>query len=125
MSPIRPENRARYPSEWAAISRNVRLAALWHCQCDGRCGGKSCGVPLSRRGAGRICGAFDGNPHPITGSKVILTVAHLDHTPENCDPANLMAMCQACHLSYDADHHAETARATRAAALAEQMEPMF
>jgi len=42
---------------------------------------------------------------------VVLTVAHLDHQPENCDPANLMAMCQACHLAYDRDHHADTRRA--------------
>lgn len=34
-----------------------------------------------------------------------------DHQPENCDPANLMAMCQACHLAYDRDHHADTRRA--------------
>jgi hypothetical protein len=37
---------------------------------------------------------------------VVLTVAHLDHMPEHCDDDNLMAMCQRCHLSYDADHHA-------------------
>ena len=49
----------------------------------------------------------------FSGAKVVLTVAHLDHTPENCDPSNLLAMCQACHLRYDAGHHAETARATR------------
>ena len=54
--------------------------------------------------------------HYGTGSKVVLTTAHLDHTPENCDPANLRAMCQGCHLHYDRDHHAETARATREAA---------
>lgn len=34
--------------------------------------------------------------------RVILTVAHLDHTPENCDPANLRAWCQWCHNTYDA-----------------------
>lgn len=44
---------------------------------------------------------------------IVLTIAHLDHTPENCDPANLRALCQRCHLRYDAKHHAETARATR------------
>jgi hypothetical protein len=26
-----------------------------------------------------VCGAVNYNPHPETGSKVILTVAHLDH----------------------------------------------
>lgn len=44
---------------------------------------------------------------------VVLTVAHLDHQPENCDPANLAAMCQRHHLAYDAQHHKHTAYATR------------
>ncbi|MFP3986932.1 hypothetical protein U9R90_05395 [Streptomyces sp. E11-3] len=49
----------------------------------------------------------------MTGSIVVLTVAHLDHQPENVDPANLMAACQACHLRYDAAHHRETRARTR------------
>ncbi len=44
---------------------------------------------------------------------IVLTVAHLDHDPRNCDRANLKALCQACHLGYDAEHHAETAARTR------------
>ena len=46
-------------------------------------------------------------------SLVVLTVAHLDHTPENCDDANLRAMCQGCHLRYDHHHHMLTAFRTR------------
>jgi len=30
-----------------------------------------------------------------------LTVAHLDHTPENCADDNLKALCQRCHNRYD------------------------
>ncbi|MEO5317613.1 hypothetical protein PV761_03330 [Arthrobacter sp. CC3] len=52
-----------------------------------------------------------------TGSNVVLTTAHLDHTPENCEDENLKAMCQGCHLHYDRDHHAETRAATKAAAV--------
>jgi hypothetical protein len=48
------------------------------------------------------CGAANHEPHPVTGSRVVLTVAHLDHQPENCDPANLRAWCQRCHNAYDA-----------------------
>ena len=44
----------------------------------------------------------------------MLTVAHLDHQPENCDDANLKAMCQRCHLAYDREHHAETRRSRKA-----------
>lgn len=39
---------------------------------------------------------------------IVLTVAHLDHTPENCSPDNLRALCQRCHNRYDAKHRAET-----------------
>lgn len=122
--PIRPENLIRYPVEWPAISWTIRwIRALGQCECHGECA-----VPNDRRIGGWLrctwadlsaahggrCLAVNGDPNPTTGSTVVLTVAHLDHTPENCHPANLRAMCQRCHLRYDRDHHAETARATRA-----------
>lgn len=47
------------------------------------------------------------------GSKVVLTIAHLDHIPEHCDPSNLRALCQKCHNQYDAAHRAETRKRTR------------
>ncbi|WP_329126162.1 hypothetical protein [Streptomyces sp. NBC_01353] len=106
--PIRPENRARYPKDWPDISRTIRFErAKGRCECLGECG----------RGThpGR-CPNVHGKPAYGTGSHVILTTAHLDHTPENCDPANLRAMCQGCHLHYDKGHHRETAAATRRAA---------
>ncbi len=34
--------------------------------------------------------------------RVVLTVAHLDHHPENCARGNLRAWCQRCHNTYDA-----------------------
>jgi hypothetical protein len=30
-----------------------------------------------------------------------LTVAHLNHRPENCDRSNLKALCVPCHARYD------------------------
>jgi 5-methylcytosine-specific restriction endonuclease McrA len=90
--PIRPENRARYPRDWKRISLSIRERAGGKCEW---------------------CPAQNGQPHPVTGSKVVLTVAHLDHTPENCDPDNLRALCQRCHLTYDAKHHAVNAAETR------------
>lgn len=42
--------------------------------------------------------------------RVVLTVAHLDHTPENCARENLLALCQFCHLRLDAEQHAKTRR---------------
>ena len=44
---------------------------------------------------------------------MVLTVAHLDHKPENVCDENLRAMCQACHLGYDRGHHAETRRRSK------------
>jgi hypothetical protein len=50
----------------------------------------------------------DGRPLVI-----VLTVAHLNHEPEDCRPENLAAMCQRHHLAYDAQHHKQTAYTTR------------
>jgi len=57
--------------------------------------------------------------------RVVLTVAHLNHTPEDCRDENLKAMCQGCHLHYDREHHAQTARQTKTKALESQMDSMF
>ncbi len=40
--------------------------------------------------------------------KIILTIAHLNHNTSDNRDENLKAMCQRCHLRYDAKHHAET-----------------
>lgn len=65
------------------------------------------------------CGAENGKPHPVTGGKVVLTTAHVfDHRPEAASLLNLAALCQKCHLTHDAKHHAENARQTRRAKLA-------
>lgn len=98
--PIRPENKARYPKDWKRIADAIRERAGNRCE----------GSP-----AYPDCRAHNRQPHPVTGSLVVLTVAHLDHTPENCEPQNLKAMCQRCHLTYDAEHHKRTAYATRRA----------
>ena len=90
--PIRPENRGRYPDYWSTLSKVIRFArAGRHCEWPG-------------------CDAVDGHPHPVTGSRVVLTVAHLDHTPENCRLDNLLALCQRCHNRYDAAHRRGTRR---------------
>jgi hypothetical protein len=96
--PIRPENRARYPRDWKRIAIAIRERAGNRCE----------GSP-----AFPDCCAANGEPHPATGSRVVLTVAHLGHIPENCAPDSLRALCQRCHLIYDADHHKRTTYATR------------
>lgn len=52
---------------------------------------------------------------PLKIIRIVLTIAHLDHEPENCEPDNLRAWCQRHHLAYDADHHRANAQATRRA----------
>lgn len=96
--PIHPSNKSRYPSNWRAIRQKV-LARAGHA-CEG-----SPAYP--------DCRAANHQPHPATGSRVVLTIGHLDHTPEHCALPNLRAWCQRCHLTYDAQHHAESRRQRR------------
>jgi hypothetical protein len=51
-----------------------------------------------------FCGSENYKPHPETGSKVVLTVAHLDHDIKNNSFFNLKALCQKCHNNYDKDY---------------------
>jgi len=88
-----PMDRSKYPDDWEAISRRIRLE-----RAQGRC---------------EFCGAVNGEPHPVTGSRVVLTVAHLDHDTTNNTDDNLAALCQRCHLTYDAALHAQHAAETR------------
>lgn len=44
---------------------------------------------------------------------IVLTIAHLDHDPGNNVPENLKALCQRCHLEYDAGQHRRNASAKR------------
>lgn len=85
-----PMDRKRYPPDWKRIATEIKEAADWTCQ---RCG-KKCRRP----------------GEPFDTHKRTLTVAHLNHTPEDVRPENLQAMCAPCHLRYDAKHHAETRR---------------
>ena len=121
--PIRDENKNRYPADWPAISKRIRERAGNRCE--------QCGVENGRmiyRGSHELrpawryaddpvfmdsrC-AFDGSELPGTcwddfdkmkggPVRVVLTVAHLDHQPENCADENLRAWCQRCHNAYDA-----------------------
>lgn len=87
-----PMDRSKYPANWDEISRAIRERAGWRCEF--------CGIP-------------NGSAATKSGKPVILTVAHLDHDTTNSDPANLRALCQACHLGYDLTHHMRNAAETR------------
>ena len=90
--PISKENKSKYPRNWKEISRRIRFD-----RADNKC---------------EFCGAINYEPHPITKSKVILTVAHLNHNPQDCSEGNLKALCQKCHLNYDKEFHVINMKAT-------------
>jgi hypothetical protein len=130
--PIKPENRGRYPSNWPEIRARILKRAGNRCEQCGVANGdlivrgrdKDAGTFQRFHGEGEVYAADDGRllgrcrASEYCGSKwtkVVLTIAHLDHVPEHCDDHNLKALCQLHHLAYDAEHHAETARATRRA----------
>jgi hypothetical protein len=80
--------RAQYPAGWKAIARATRERAGNVCQMPG-------------------CGARHRWIHPVTGSIVFLQASHRDHNRADCSPGNLWALCQCCHLRYDAPLHAQ------------------
>lgn len=116
MSPIRPENLGRYPSDWREIRRRILERADNRCECAGECGAHD-----------GYCGQKNHTAQQKTGGTwldcfmTVLTISHLDHTPENCGDDNLKAMCQPCHLRYDAPRK----RADRIRRQAEGTEPLF
>ena len=68
-----PMDRKRYPKNWNEIAFRVKDAADWKCQ---------------------ICGVQCYRPNEkVEDHGRILTVMHLNHTPEDCRPENLLAGC--------------------------------
>lgn len=100
---------SRYPDNWKEFSKFIRFErANNRCEVEG-------------------CTAVNYEPHPLTDSKVMLTVAHLDgigdvcqceeETGQKCaNPDHVLAMCQRCHLRYDIERHKFNRRRSRAAA---------
>lgn len=78
--PITKERKKLYPKNWIDISQQVKTRAGLKCE---------------------ICDVENGLLHPKSGSKVILTVHHLDFNPQNNEDYNLIAICQRCHNRLD------------------------
>lgn len=134
--PIKPENAARYPKNWAEVRTRIQQRAGNKCE--------ECGVanyalgtrapdglwlpvlPLGEKALrlewpkpGDYAWCSDGD-RQVRGKiiRIVCTTAHLDHTPENCADDNLRFWCQRCHLKYDHEHHLRNARETRRKGLA-------
>lgn len=117
--PIRDENKGRYPKDWPQISKRIREAAGNKCEKCKAPNGQMIlrfqgedygGEPVYITRDNEIYSAEDGRQvgsdyfaaYDLTKMvKVVLTVAHLDHQPENCAADNLRAWCQRCHNIYD------------------------
>jgi len=93
--PISAEKMSRYPGGsiyskvWKAFRAFILFRAANRCE----------GTPDRPH-----CRARNGEPHPETGSKVVLTIAHMDHDESHADPERCRALCQRCHNRWDAAH---------------------
>ena len=59
-----PVDYNEYPDNWHEISHHIRF--------------------VRAKGACETCGAVHGEPHPVTGSIVVLTTAHIIPTKSDC-----------------------------------------
>lgn len=122
--PIRPENKKRYPANWKQIRADILTRAKNKCEF---CGVKNksfiiyednfpidrilpmdWNYPIIDKMPKEWDATFeDGSTFHYRKAQVVLTIAHLDQTPENCDYNNLRALCQKCHNTLDAPFRAE------------------
>ncbi|MBI1202592.1 MAG: hypothetical protein GC182_08790 [Rhodopseudomonas sp.] len=103
--PISPDRMKLYPGgstrspEWKAIRAFILFRAGNRCE----------GTPQFP-----FCRMHNGETNPLTGSRVVLTIMHMNHDESDCSENNLRAGCQKCHNSWDAKHRAVNAAITRA-----------
>ena len=87
-----PMDKTLYHPNWREISLLVRKNAGFRCE---------------------LCPAGNGEYHWKTGSKVVLTVHHIDSDKKNNSKHNLIALCQRCHLRLDREKHIKNGKAKR------------
>lgn len=136
---FRPE---RYPVDWKAIRAAIIVRAGNVCeQCRapngeviarGEKGTRAEGTYMLEGGevrdavTGEDRGLARGSEYDVERfTKVVLTVAHLDHVESNNDAANLRALCQRCHLAHDAADNARRRREGKRSAMAAVELPLF
>jgi len=93
-----PMDRQLYPAEWDDIARQVKREAGWHCEnCQ-----RPCLLP-NEDWLDFICrlGWTVADARSARPGQYKLTVAHLDHIPQNSTRSNLRAWCAPCHCRYD------------------------
>lgn len=125
--PIRRAVRWFYPIDWRELSAFIRFRrAKGRCECCGRPHGKTVQHlgdgrwwdeerHIWRDGAGKILQELpplrDMTVAPRQ-TRVVLATAHRDHDPTNNRSANLVALCQRCHMLNDKEEHLRRRRLT-------------
>lgn len=75
-----PIDYKKYSKNWKWLSKQIRSRGNNRCE---------------------LCNASNGQPHWKTGSKVVLTVHHINFDVNDNSELNLIALCQRCHLRLD------------------------
>ena len=110
-----PINYSNYPPDWKTKIRPDILARANNC-CE-FCGLKNHAI-IHRFGKGINDWEYwpegmESEAWSIDGkksTKIILTIAHLNHNIENNDYSNLKALCQRCNNAHDAQHRLDNRR---------------
>lgn len=100
-----------YHPKWKAISRFIRhYRAKDRCEWCGKKNGeiwlKHPDLPGEALQAPTLLVDCFVRWKGYKATKIVLTVAHLDHDKTNNSFFNLAALCQACHLGHDRKQHA-------------------
>ena len=130
--PIAPEHRWLYPIDWPELSALIRFRrARGQCEHCRRPHGRDVlhlgegtwwdeDTATWRDGEGRRVRhlpppaelalvrpglAGIAPPSVLLVTRVVLASAHLNHDPSDNRPKNLAALCQRCHMIYDAAEH--------------------
>ncbi len=100
-----PVDWSKYPKNWKDIAFRIKSEAGWKCeQCS-----RQCRFPDEE---------FDTH-------KRTLTVAHINHVPDDCVDENLVALCPKCHLAYDETRKAMQRLAKKRIKQSEAERPLF
>ena len=102
--PISAEKMTQYPGGSTRSKEWLEFRSALLARADHRCAG----TPQTPD-----CRAANGEPHPKTGSKVVLTIAHMDWDESHADPERCRALCQRCHNMWDAPSRKINASKTR------------
>lgn len=112
------KDKSKYAPNWKEIRKRILVRDNHKC--------KECGIENGAVGHRNSDGSFSYCPDYLrakkmgagfyitTGKlKIVLTIAHLDHNPENNEESNLATLCQYHHLKLDKEQHMKNARETR------------